>query len=74
MFGEFNEVAQPKTSLAKYSIKFNDLAAQTRPHGIAYLRLLDRSYTLLYVKIIGRARSSNFTKKQKKKEKKRKKK
>ena len=50
MFGEFNEAAQLKTSLTKYSIEFNDLAVQTRPHRIAYLRLLDRPYTLLYVK------------------------
>ena len=33
MFGEFNEAAQPKTSLAKYSIEFK----------------LGRPYTLLYV-------------------------
>ena len=51
MFGEFNEATQLETSLAKYSIKFNDLAAQMRPHRIAYLRLLlDRRYTLLYVR------------------------
>ena len=55
MFGEFNEAAQPKTSLAKYSIYFNDLAVQMRPHRIAYLRQLDRPYTLLYVrKSVGR--------------------
>ena len=34
MFGEFNEAAQLKTSLAKYSIEFNDLAAQMHPHRI----------------------------------------
>ena len=28
MFGEFNEATQPKASLAKYSIEFNDLAVQ----------------------------------------------
>ena len=28
MFGEFNEATQLKTSLAKYSIEFNDLAVQ----------------------------------------------
>ena len=50
MFGEFNETAQPKTSLAKYSIEFNYLAVQMRPHQIAYLRLLDRPYTLLYAR------------------------
>ena len=50
MFGEFNEATQLKTSLAKYSIEFNDLAVQIRPHRIAYLRLLGRPYTLLYVK------------------------
>ena len=50
MFGEFNEVAQPKTSLAKYSIAFNDLVVQMRLQGIAYLRLFDRPYTLLYVR------------------------
>ena len=49
MFGEFNEAAQPKTSLTKYSIEFNDLTVQMRPHRIAYLRLLGRPYTLLYV-------------------------
>ena len=49
MLGEFNETAQPKTSLAKYSTEFNDLAVQMRPHRIAYLRLLGRPYTLLYV-------------------------
>ena len=47
--GEFNEAAQPKTSLAKYSIEFNNLAVQTRPHRIQYLRLLSKPYTLLYV-------------------------
>ena len=45
----FNEAAQSKTSLAKYLIEFNDLAVQTRPHRIPYLRLLRRPYTLLYV-------------------------
>ena len=50
MYGEFNKAAQLKTSLAKYSIEFNDLAVQTRPHRIAYLRLLGRPYTLLYVR------------------------
>ena len=50
MFGEFNEATQLKTSLAKYSIELNDLAVQMRPHRIAYLRLLGRPYTLLYVK------------------------
>ena len=29
---EFIEAAQPKTSLTKYSIEFNDLAVQKRPH------------------------------------------
>ena len=50
MFGEFNEATQLKTSLAKYSIEFNDLAVQMRPHQIAYLRLLGGPYTLLYVR------------------------
>ena len=50
MFGEFNEATQLKTSLAKYSIEFNDLAVQMRPHRIAYLRLLGRPYTLLNVR------------------------
>ena len=49
MFGEFNEAAQPKNSLAKYSTEFNDLAVQSHPHRIPYLRLLGRPYTLLYV-------------------------
>ena len=49
MFGEFNEVTQLKTSLAKYAIEFNDLAVQMRPHRIAFLRLLGTPYTLLYV-------------------------
>ena len=42
MFGEFIEATKLKTSLAKYSIEFNDLAVQMRPHKIAYLRLLGR--------------------------------
>ena len=50
MVGEFNEAAQLKTSLAKYSIEFNDLAVQTRPHRIVNLRLSGRAYTLLYVR------------------------
>ena len=50
MFGEFNEATQLKTSLANYSIEFNDLAVQMCPHRIAYLRLLGRPYTLLYVR------------------------
>ena len=50
MFGEFTEATKLKTSLAKYSIEFNDLAVQMRPHRIAYLRLLGRPYTLLYVR------------------------
>ena len=49
-FGEFNEATQLKTSLAKHSIEFNNLAVQMRPHRIAYLRLLGISYTLLYVR------------------------
>ena len=44
MFGEFNEVAQTKTSLAKYSIEFNYFAVQMRPHRITYLRLLDLTH------------------------------
>ena len=57
MFGEFNEATQLKTSLAKNSIKFNDLAVQMRPHRIAYMRLLGRPYTLLYVRrSVGRLR------------------
>ena len=50
MFGEFNEATQLKTSRTKYSIEFNDLAVQMRPHRIAYLRPLGRPYTLLYVR------------------------
>ena len=50
MFGEFNEAAQQITSLTKYSIEFNDLAVQMRPHRIPFLRLLDRPYTFLYVR------------------------
>ena len=50
MFGEFNEATQLKTSLAKYSIEFNDLAIQMRPHRITYLRLLCLPYTLLYAR------------------------
>ena len=49
MLGEFNETAQPKTSFAKYSTEFNDLAVQMRPHRIVYLRLLGKPCTLLYV-------------------------
>ena len=39
MFGEFNEATQLKTSLAKYSIEFNDLAVQTHPHGIPFFHI-----------------------------------
>ena len=47
-----------KTSLAKYSIEFNDLTVQTRPHQIPFLRLLDRPYTLLYMsRSVGRLSS-----------------
>ena len=64
MFGEFNEATQLKTSLAKYSIEFNDLAVQMRPHRIAYLRLLGRPYTLLYVRrSVGRLGFVTFLKK-----------
>ena len=47
-FGKFNEAAQPKTSLAKYSIEFNDLAVQTCLHRIPFLRLLGELYTSPY--------------------------
>ena len=50
MFDKFNEATQLKTSLVKYSLEFNDIAVQMRPHRIAYLRLLGRPYTLLYVR------------------------
>ena len=46
----FGEATQLKTSLAKYSIEFDDLAVQMRLHRIAHLRLLGRPYTLLYVR------------------------
>ena len=63
MFGEFNEATQLKTSLAKYSIELNDLAVQMRPHRIAYLRLLGRPYTLLYMRrSVGRLTSPRFRK------------
>ena len=48
---------KPKTSLAKYSIEFNDFAVQTRPHRTPYLRLLGRPFTLLYVR---RSVADNF--------------
>ena len=32
MLGEFNKARKEKTSLAKYSIEFNDFTVQTRPH------------------------------------------
>ena len=51
MFDEFNEATQLKTSLAKYSIEFNDLAIQMRPHRIAYLRQLGRPYTSSYTSL-----------------------
>ena len=61
MFGEFNEATQLKTSLAKYSIEFNDLVVQMRSHRIAYLRLLGRPYTLLYVRRpVGRLESRGW--------------
>ena len=58
MFGELYEEEQPKTSLAKYLIEFNDLAVQRRPYRIPFLRLLGRPYTLLYVsRSVGRLRA-----------------
>ena len=61
MFGEFNEATQLKTSLAKNLIESNDLAVQMRPHRIAYLRLLGRSYILLYVRrSVGRLGGRGF--------------
>ena len=50
MFGEFNEAAQPKTSLAKYLIESNDVAVQLRLHRIAYLKLMG----LIFARIIFR--------------------
>ena len=44
MFGDTSK------NLAKCSIEFNDLAVQMRPHRIAYLRLLGRPYTILYMR------------------------
>ena len=67
MFCDFNEATQLKTSLAKYSIEFNDLAVQMRPHRIAYLRPLGRPYTLLYVRrSVGRLDLHIFKKSKKK--------
>ena len=55
MFGEFDEATKLKTSLAKYSVEFNDLAVKICLHRIAHLRLLGRPYTLLYVRrFVGR--------------------
>ena len=45
LYGDFNEAGKPKSSLAKYSIEFNDFAVQTRPYRIPYLRLLGIPYT-----------------------------
>ena len=39
MFGEFNDAGKSKTSLAKYSVKFDDFVALTHPRRIPYLRL-----------------------------------
>ena len=48
MFGEFNEAAQPKTSLAKCSIAFNDLAVQMRPPNDYVTCCLIRMRVLLF--------------------------
>ena len=52
MFGKFNEAGKPKTSLAKYFVKFNfnDLAVPSGPRRRSYLRLIGRTYILLHVK------------------------
>ena len=50
MLDVFTEFGKPKTSLAKYSVEFNDFAVQTPPYRIPFLRLLGRTYTLLYVR------------------------
>ena len=39
MFGEFNEAGRPKTSLAKYSVEFNDFAETQCLQRRLYLRL-----------------------------------
>ena len=39
MFGEFNDAGKSKTSLAKYSVKFDDFVVLTHPRRIPYLRL-----------------------------------
>ena len=44
MFGEFNEAVKPQTSLAKYSVEFNDFAEPQRLHRRSHLRLLVRPY------------------------------
>ena len=47
IFGEFDEAGNPKTSLAKNSVKFNDFSELQRPHGRPLLKLLGRPHTLL---------------------------
>ena len=47
MFDKLNKAGKPKTSLAKYSVEFNDFAEPQRLHRRPYLRLLGRPYKLL---------------------------
>ena len=39
MLGEFNEADKPKTSLAEYSVEFNDFAESQRLHRRLHFRL-----------------------------------
>ena len=52
MFGELNEATQLKSSLAKYSIEFNDLAVQMRPHRIGVFEAVKQT---LHITVCGRS-------------------
>ena len=58
MFGDFNEAAQPKTSLAKYLIESNDVAVQLRLHRIAYLKLMGLIFARIIFKIFANFRKT----------------
>ena len=57
MFGELNEATQLKSSLAKYSIEFNDLAVQMRPHRIGVFEAVRQTlHITVCEKVCGRLR------------------
>ena len=53
MFSEFNETAQPKTSLAKYSIEFNDLAVDASAPNSVFEAIRQTLHIVVCEKVCG---------------------